>query len=176
MIVTMRPHFFREPPEDGYMPNEWMLALAWAEAVLLQVRATRDAIKSFDNLDRMNERMDYDVPPDMEAAFRDAWTSEVTLVWMTQQLALWVSKALGAWDAKTAIPDHKTWRNALEHLDEALLKDGVATENPDLKKKNKHQAISDLSDDIYIGQLGERDPLRVVRLDELEQAVAALLV
>jgi hypothetical protein len=129
-----------------------VLAIAWVEAVLDQADVLDAAEKQHNANLHMLEKMDYDYPPDDNASFRRLWVANHTFTWMVMQLRSWVRKALA--EDVTDPPfaaDLKIWRNALEHLDDAIVKDAEA--GPDLTKARSKQSISKLGG-IRFGSIG----------------------
>ncbi|WP_157560839.1 hypothetical protein [Humibacter albus] len=149
-----------------------VLALAWAEAVLNQADALDTAEKQHNANLSMLERMDYDYPPDEGASFRCLWVTNHTFVWMVMQLAIWVEKAIA--DDAVAPPfsaNLRNWRNALEHLNEALIMDSEAIPDP---TRGSRQSISEIGS-IRFGSVGGAHLASFATTDQVREWVRLLL-
>lgn len=145
-----------------------LLALAWAERLIMQIAYAEKADRNYHNVLSALERNDYDFPPDGNAAFRSAWVERHTVVWMTMQLTDWLQLVV---DEAEGLASWKIWRNALEHLNEAIIQDGIATAD---EKGRPRQSIRLIPGGIHIGSVGGQ-VLPEVDLGAIRKYVEGLL-
>ncbi|MFJ3395224.1 hypothetical protein [Leifsonia aquatica] len=137
-------------PADGPDEVATLLAVAWAERVLeCADEVDRAEDRHGINL-RVGERMDYDSPPDENESFRRLWVAHHTLVWSCGQLLQWLKVAIDDVDQPNFASELKTWRNALEHLDESNIEGAMASAD---EAKSKPQSIRNIGT-IMIGNSG----------------------
>lgn len=120
----------------------------WAEAVLRQAARTREVRKKTAEAERAYERGDEPSLSSwtLDANHRELWTEEHTLVWSAHQLERW--RARLAKERGEPAPQEnealKNARDALEHLDEAVLGMDAATSPDGGERKQTGRALRKL--------------------------------
>ncbi|MET8179744.1 hypothetical protein [Streptomyces sp. NPDC005336] len=120
----------------------------WAEAVLRQAARTREVRKRTAEDERAHERGE-DPSLDswtLNANHRELWTEEHMLVWSAHQLERWrarLAKERGE-PAPSENEALKNARDALEHLDEAVLGMDAATSPDGSERKQTGRALRKL--------------------------------
>jgi hypothetical protein len=113
---------------------------AWSESVLRQIERILDAKEDARRLNRQLDReWDQDAEKALEVVWRRNWTEEHALVWSMHQLERWVSR-LARERGSEPSQEHgvlRDLRNALEHLDEAMLDGGHVAEAGDDPRMNR---------------------------------------
>jgi hypothetical protein len=107
---------------------------AWAESTLRQVERVREVKQDAAELNRQLDRdWDEDQAKLLESLWRRNWTEEHALVWSLHQLERWWSRL--ALERSSEPPEAnaslRDLRNALEHLDDAVLDPGHLAEAGD---------------------------------------------
>lgn len=116
------------------------LVRAWAESTLRQVERVREVREQAARLNRQLDReWDRDLARQLEPLWRQNWTEEHSLVWALHQLERWTSRLARERGLELSEPDAelRDLRNALEHLDEAVLVQGHLAEAGVEPKKNR---------------------------------------
>lgn len=151
-----------------------VLALAWAEAALAQVEVVDRAERLHRAILNVLERMDYDTdepPPDEHASFRTAWVANHTLIWMCGQLQGWLSKTFEDLPELGHEIGLRTWRNTLEHLNEASISESLASANPGIRRP---QSIEQLGE-VLVGNGGDGTMPRFASLKDIRSWIAPML-
>lgn len=113
---------------------------AWAESTLRQVERVRNVRQQAARLNRELDRdWDRDRAKALEPLWRQNWTEEHSLVWALHQLERWASRLARERGLEPTEPDAelRDLRNALEHLDEAVLELGHRAEAGEDPGKNR---------------------------------------
>ena len=113
---------------------------AWAESTLRQVERVREVRQEAALLNRQLDReWDGDRAKALEPLWRQNWTEEHSLVWALHQLERWVSRLARERGLEPREPDAdlRDLRNALEHLDDAVLERGHLAEAGEDPKRNR---------------------------------------
>lgn len=120
-----------EPEEVGAEDTAAEFVQRWAEAVIRQASRTRAIRKKAAQDDWAYERCEDWSPEDWQLAAnaRELWTEEHMLVWSAYQLERWRARLAKERGHSAPPPNEalKLARDALEHLDEAVLGDYAAT-------------------------------------------------
>jgi hypothetical protein len=116
--------------------NVLFFVQTWAEAVVRQLERVRELREKGTALFRAAERVgmeEWDLAEeDSRRNFRVRWVEEHMLIWAAYQLERWSRRLAAERGEKPPEPDQDLARvrNALEHLDEADLEEGVAVPGP----------------------------------------------
>lgn len=113
---------------------------AWAESTLRQVERVREVRQRAAQLNRQLDRdWDRDLAKELEPLWRQNWTEEHSLVWSLHQLERWASRLARERGLEPLEPDVelRDLRNALEHLDDAVLEHGHLAQAGEDPKKNR---------------------------------------
>jgi hypothetical protein len=113
---------------------------AWAESTLRQVERVREVRQQAAQLNRQLDRdWDPDLARELEPLWRQNWTEEHSLVWALHQLERWASRLSRERGLEPPEPgaEIRDLRNALEHLDDAVLDRGHRAEAGADPKKNR---------------------------------------
>lgn len=113
---------------------------AWAESALRQVERVREVRQQAARLNRQLDRdWDRDLARELEPLWRQNWTEEHSLVWTLYQLERWASRLARERGSAPVEPDAelRDLRNALEHLDEAVLEHGYVAEAGEDPRRNR---------------------------------------
>ncbi|USQ81570.1 hypothetical protein NF556_07970 [Ornithinimicrobium faecis] len=113
---------------------------AWAESTIRQVQRVREIKQQAARLNRQLDReWDRDLATELEPLWRQNWTEEHSLIWALHQLERWTSRL--ARERGIELPEAnaklRDLRNALEHLDEAVLENGHLAEAGEDPQKNR---------------------------------------
>ncbi|MFD6936247.1 hypothetical protein ACFWAP_08860 [Streptomyces goshikiensis] len=139
--------FFIDPQMNALDAAESFVQ-RWAEAVLRQAARTREVRKRTAGDNRAYERGEEPSLDQwtLDANRRELWTEEHMLVWSAHQLERW--RARLAQERGEPAPQEnevlKDVRDALEHLDEAVLGVDAATPPEEGKRKQKGRALRKL--------------------------------
>lgn len=113
---------------------------AWAESTLRQIDRVREVRGRAASLNRQLDR-DWDPARErkLEPLWRQNWTEAHSLVWALHQLERWATRLARERGLDPAEPDEqlRDLRNALEHLDEAVLDRGHLAEAGDNPRENR---------------------------------------
>jgi hypothetical protein len=139
--------FFIDPQIDAVHTAQEFVQ-RWAEAVLRQAARTREVRKRVAADERAYDRGEV---PGLDswmlgANHRERWTEEHMLVWSAHQLERWRAR-LAKERNEPAPPENealKDARDALEHLDEAVLGLNAATPPDGGKRKQQGRALRKL--------------------------------
>ncbi len=154
------------------------LAIAWGEAVVRQISVARSAQAEYHNAIRAADRAEDWSPTDvsLHERFRNVWTAHSTLVWMSFQLERWTHRLYSerGRESPTSLPLLRNLRNALEHLDEAILDGSFARPG---HEQQANRSLRELpNSELLIGTHGERDRLfGLIAIDDIEKAATCLL-
>lgn len=127
--------------------NALMFALAWGERLSAELPKAIQASREFAEAVRAYDRGDeWGLGDDSLAeGFRGMWTANATVVWTASQVERWLVRlAREAGDAEPEpVPDLKSLRDALEHLDEAVFDDNdyAHADRSDSRKKTVTRAL-----------------------------------
>lgn len=113
---------------------------AWAESALRQVERLREISARAATLNRQLDRdWDAELESTLEPLWRQNWTEAHSLVWALHQLERWATRLASerGVEPKEADPQLRDLRNALEHLDEAVLEKGHLAEAGDDTRANR---------------------------------------
>lgn len=113
---------------------------AWAESALRQIDRVREVRQQAARLNRQLDReWDASLEKALEPLWRQNWTEEHSLVWALHQLERWASRLARERGVEPTAhnAELRDLRNALEHLDEAVLNKGHLAEAGDDPKTNR---------------------------------------
>jgi len=130
--------------------NALTFALAWGERLASELPAALEASRSFASAARAFDRADEWPLDDTHIAesFRAMWTANASVVWTASQVERWLvrlARETGE-PAPVPVPNLKTLRDALEHLDEAIFDDGnyAHADRSDERVKQRTRALARL--------------------------------
>lgn len=114
-------------------------ARAWAESTVGLLKAASLKRAALHRLEDEPAEADPATDPALQRAVRDAWTTECMLILSAAQLESWIRVLFRARDRR--VPDQHpsltALRNAVEHLDEAVLDDEAFIARPRTPKARK---------------------------------------
>jgi hypothetical protein len=130
--------------------NALTFALAWGERLTSELPAALEASHRFAAAARAFDRADEWHLDDthIAASFRAMWTANASVVWAASQVERWLvrlARETGE-PAPVPVPDLKTLRDALEHLDEAIFDDDnyAYANRHDARTKQRTRALERL--------------------------------
>jgi hypothetical protein len=166
---------FTTPSEAGDF--SLLFSRAWAEKLILQIEASRDAHSIYRRKIRQAEYGEDWSPDDrqIEACFRRLWVENVALVWMAHQLEQWLQRLAVELGEEPAQPLEglRLLRNALEHLDDAHFEEGAATAGSGTRNRSLSQLPGST---ILVQSWPAGSPLYgLIEIGDLEQMALSLL-
>ncbi|MCZ2826027.1 MULTISPECIES: hypothetical protein [unclassified Modestobacter] len=153
---------------------QWFVDV-WADEVRGRVRDVREDRKRFDDLDHAYERGEWTITErDLLTRGQQLWVAQHHLVWATNQLEQWVRRLARERGKPEAEPDPvlTALRDALEHLDDAVLDEDIASAGPG--KGNR--ALRRLpGSQLYIGTFGSHRMFGLVDPEDIERRALAIV-
>lgn len=140
--MALSPLFVYSAGEDDDIAV--VLSIAWAEEALRLADRLDHASRQHTAVLLTLERMDYDVPPDENASFRELWVANHSFTWAVAQLVQWLRKAVEEAPPPDFASDMQVWRNSLEHLDEALIEGPYARADPGLTRPQSIRKLGEI--------------------------------
>ncbi|MET7816266.1 hypothetical protein ABZT26_36195 [Streptomyces sp. NPDC005395] len=170
--------FFIDPQMDSLHTAQEFVQ-RWAEAVLRQAARTREARKRVAADERAYDRGE--VPGldswTLGANQRELWTEEHMLVWSAHQLDRWRAR-LAKERGEPAPPENealKDARDALEHLDEAVLGLDSATPPEGGKRKQQGRALRRLPEQAMSLSIGGDKLFEVLDPEVIDREALAVV-
>ncbi|MCZ2818015.1 hypothetical protein [Modestobacter sp. VKM Ac-2984] len=153
---------------------QWFVDL-WADEVRSLVHDVRADRQRLDELDRAYERGEWTITEhDLMACGRRLWARQHHLVWAANQLERWVrrlAKEQGQPEIP-ADPELTALRDALEHLDDAVLDDDTASAGPGRNNRSLRKLPGG---QLYIGAFGASRLFGLVDPADLERRALAIV-
>ncbi|QKW66093.1 hypothetical protein HUT15_36830 (plasmid) [Streptomyces sp. NA03103] len=170
--------FFIDPQMDALHTAQEFVQ-RWAEAVLRQAARTREARKKVAADERAYDRGE---DPGLDnwtlgANQRELWTEEHMLVWSAHQLERWRAR-LAKEREEPAPPENealKDARDALEHLDEAVLGLDSATPPEGGKRKQQGRALRKLPEQTMSLSIGGDKIFEVLDPEVIDREALAVV-
>lgn len=159
------------PAEEG---AQWFVDV-WAEEVRRLVHDVRADRHRLDELDRAYERGEWAISEhDLMARGQRLWARQHHLVWAANQLEQWLRR-LAKEQGQPEIPADPVLtalRDALEHLDDAVLDEDTASAGPGRGNRSLRKLPGE---QLYIGAFGTSRLFGLVDPADLERRALALV-
>ncbi len=153
---------------------QWFVDV-WAGEVRGQVRAVQAARTRFDDLDRAYERGEWTLTEhDLLREGQRLWAAQHHLVWAGNQLEQWVRRLAREQGVEEPAPDPvlTALRDALEHLDDAVLDDDTASAGPGKGNRSLRKLPGG---QLFLGVFGSRRMFGLVDPDDIERRALAVV-
>jgi hypothetical protein len=153
---------------------QWFVDV-WADEVRGRVREVKAGRKRFEELDRAYEHGEWTLTEhDLLVRGQRLWAAQHHLVWAANQLEQWVRRLAREQGLPEPTPDPvlTALRDALEHLDDAVLDEDTAAAGPGKGNRSLRKLPGG---QLFIGVFGSQRLFGLVDPDDIERRALAIV-